>query len=55
MEDFKEAAMAAGRFEITMNAGGQGAGMITERRPAIDIFNDLIETTRMSLDRLGRI
>ena len=55
MEDFKEAAMAAGRFEITMNAGGQGAGMITKRRPAAEIFTGLVEETRKSLDRLGRI
>ncbi|MCA8929263.1 MAG: nitronate monooxygenase, partial [Alphaproteobacteria bacterium] len=52
MEDFKEAAMAAGRFEITMNAGGQGAGMITQRRPAAEIFADLVESTRATLDRM---
>ena len=55
MEDFKEAAMAAGRFEITMNAGGQGAGMIKQRRPATDIFNDLLDSTREALDRLKRV
>ena len=55
MEDFKEAAMAAGRFEITMNAGGQGAGMITKRRPAADIFADLLAGTRETLDRMKRI
>jgi len=55
MEDFKEAAMAAGRYEITMNAGGQGAGMITRRRPAAEIFAELVEGTREALDRLKRI
>jgi len=52
MEDFKEAAMSAGRFEITMNAGGQGAGGVTRRRPAVDIFNDLVESTRTTLDKM---
>ncbi len=52
MEDFKEAAMAAGRFEITMNAGGQGAGMIKTRRPAVEIFNGLLQSTRETLDRM---
>ena len=55
MEDFKEAAMAAGRYELTMNAGGQGAGMITKRRPAAEIFADLVEGTREALDRLKKI
>jgi NAD(P)H-dependent flavin oxidoreductase YrpB (nitropropane dioxygenase family) len=52
MEDFKEAAMTAGRFEITMNAGGQGAGGIQSKRPAAEIFNEIIETTRQTLDLL---
>ena len=55
MEDFKEAAIAAGRHDITMNAGGQGAGMITKRRPAVEIFNDLLDSTRETLDRMGRL
>lgn len=55
MEDFKEAAMAAGRFELTMNAGGQGAGMIAKRRPAAEIFQEILDQTREALDRLGRI
>jgi nitronate monooxygenase len=55
MEDFKEAAMAAKRFDLTMNAGGQGAGMITKRRPAAEIFADLVEGTRETLDRLKAI
>jgi nitronate monooxygenase len=52
MEDFKEAAMTASRFEITMNAGGQGAGGIRSKRPAAEIFNEIIETTRQTLDSL---
>jgi len=55
MEDFKEAAMAAGRYEITMNAGGQGAGGITKRRPAAEIFQDLLEGASETLDRMGRL
>ena len=31
------------------------AGMIKQRRPAAEIFADLLESTRESLDRLGRI
>lgn len=52
MEDFKEAAMAAGRYDLTMNAGGQGAGMIHKRRPAKDIFDEIVAGTRAALDRL---
>ena len=55
MEDFKEAAMAAGRFELTMNAGGQGAGGIQRRRPAAEIFNDIVSETRAALDSLRAI
>lgn len=55
MEDFKEAAMAAGRYELTMNAGGQGAGAMHERRPAAEIFAGLLEGTREALDRLKSI
>lgn len=52
MEDFREAAMAAGRFELTLNAGGQGAGAVTQRRPAAEIFAELLDGTRAALDRL---
>ena len=55
MEDFKEAAMAAGRYELTMNAGGQGAGAIFKRRPAAEIFNEILDGTREALDRLKAI
>lgn len=55
MEDFKEAAMAAGRYELTMNAGGQGAGAINRRQPAAEIFTGLVEGTRAALDGLARI
>lgn len=55
MEDFKEAAMAAGRPDLTMNAGGQGAGMIHKRRPAAEIFAEIVEGTREALDRLKRL
>jgi nitronate monooxygenase len=42
MEDFLEAAKAAGRWDLFMNAGGQGAGQLKARRPAADIMADLV-------------
>jgi nitronate monooxygenase len=55
MEDFLEAAKAAGRWDLFMNAGGQGAGALTQRRPAAEIFAELVEDTRTTLDRLKGI
>ena len=58
MEDFLEAIKAAGRWELFMNAAGQGIGLVSERRSAAKIMQDLIEGTDTALatmnNRLGR-
>jgi len=53
MEDFLEAAKAAGRWELFMNAAGQGAGQLAERRPAADIMTDLVDGARTALKQLN--
>jgi NAD(P)H-dependent flavin oxidoreductase YrpB (nitropropane dioxygenase family) len=41
MDDFVCAAEAAGRHELVNNPAGQGAGMLTQRRPAREIVAEL--------------
>ena len=56
MEDFLSAAQQAGRWDLYMNAAGQGAGMLTERRPANDIMADLVVQTVEALTEMpGRV
>lgn len=52
MEDFLEAAKAAGRWELFMNAAGQGAGALKEIRPAADIMADLVEQSVAAFDSI---
>jgi len=52
MDDFVAAAFAAGRDELTNNAAGQIAGMLSKRRPAKDIFRQMVEESEAALDRL---
>ena len=52
MDDFDAAAAAAGRFDLHGNPGGQGAGMITEVRPAAAIMADLVAG---AIDTLARM
>ena len=54
MEDFLSAAQQAGRWDLYMNAAGQGAGMLTKRRPAKDIMEDLVEQTVETLIEMPR-
>ena len=49
MEDFLSAAQQAGRWDLYMNAAGQGAGLLTDRRPAADIMADLVAGTVQAL------
>jgi nitronate monooxygenase len=49
MEDFLSAAQQAGRWDLYMNAAGQGAGMLTKRRPAAEIMADLVSGTVQAL------
>ena len=56
MEDFLSAAQAAGRWDLYMNAAGQGAGMLAQRRPAADIMADLVAGTVRALREVpGRV
>ncbi len=54
MEDFLEATKAAGRWDLFMNAAGQGVGLISKRRPAAEIMADLISGATKALDDLDR-
>jgi len=58
MEDFLEAAKAAKRWDLFMNAAGQGIGLVARRRPAAEIMADLVSGASAALDsldaRLGR-
>jgi len=42
MEDFQVAALAVKRDDLAFSPAGQIGGMITERRPAAEIVNDLV-------------
>ena len=56
MEDFLSAAQQGGRWDLYMNAAGQGAGMLTKRRPANDIMKDLVAQTVEALTEMpGRV
>jgi NAD(P)H-dependent flavin oxidoreductase YrpB (nitropropane dioxygenase family) len=52
MEDFLSAAQQAGRWDLYMNAAGQGAGMLAERRPAVAIMADLVAATVQALTEM---
>jgi nitronate monooxygenase len=53
MEDFLEAAKAAGRWDLFMNAAGQGAGELRRRQPASEIMADLVKGTVTALSGLS--
>ncbi|MDP6343086.1 MAG: nitronate monooxygenase [Alphaproteobacteria bacterium] len=52
MEDFLSAARQAGRWDLYMNAAGQGAGMLERRRPAAEIMAELVAGTVAALSGL---
>lgn len=43
MEDFVEAASQLGRYELVNNPAGQIGGMLTQRKPAVTIMEELIQ------------
>jgi len=45
MDDFNESALRAGRDDLISNPAGQGAGLLSERRPAAKIMEDLVSGT----------
>jgi NAD(P)H-dependent flavin oxidoreductase YrpB (nitropropane dioxygenase family) len=53
MEDFLEAVKAAKRWDLFMNAAGQGIGMVSKRKSAAEIMADLIEGMERAIDELA--
>lgn len=52
MEDFLSAAQSAGRWDLYMNAAGQGAGMLDQRRLAAEIMADLVAGCVRALEEM---
>ena len=52
MSTFNQAAERAQRYDLVFNPAGQGAGMITEARPAADIMGDLVAETVSVLNQM---
>jgi nitronate monooxygenase len=48
-DDFNESVAKAGRWDLHSNPAGQGAGMLTARKPAQQIFDELVEGTQRAL------
>ena len=51
-DDFNESVAAAGKLELHMNPAGQIAGMITERKPAKQIMEDLVTGAIATLEEM---
>ena len=49
-DDFNESVAAAGKLELHMNPAGQIAGMITKRKPAKQIMEELVSGTIATLE-----
>jgi nitronate monooxygenase len=54
MDDFNEAVATAARWDLHSNPAGQVAGLLKQRRPARDIFDELVEGAIAALDRVNR-
>ena len=50
IRDLEHSVRVAGRPELLMNAAGQTAGMLNERRPAADILADMVAEAAEALD-----
>ena len=55
MDDFVNAAEAADRQELVNLPAGQGAGMLTQRKPARQIVEELAQGAQRELARLGKL
>lgn len=55
MDDFVSAAEMAGRPDLINNPAGQIAGLLTQRRPARDIVNTIVEEAANVLDRMSAL
>ncbi|MBI4190625.1 MAG: nitronate monooxygenase [Betaproteobacteria bacterium] len=49
MDDWNEAVAKAGRWDLHSNPAGQGAGMLTKRKPARQIMDELVAGTIRAL------
>ena len=54
-EPFTRAARLSGRFDLVGNPSGQIAGMVDERRPAREIFKDMLEEAQATIERLQQL
>jgi nitronate monooxygenase len=52
LDDFNESVAKAGRWDLHSNPAGQGAGMLKERKPAKNIFEELVQGTLRALEDL---
>ncbi|MBI4235791.1 MAG: nitronate monooxygenase [Chloroflexi bacterium] len=52
MGPFNEAAKRTGRFDLIGNPSGQISGMLTKRRPAREIFMDMVNEAEETIQRL---
>ena len=52
MSTFNQAAERAQRYDLVFNPAGQGAGMVTEARPAADIMGALVAETVSVLNQM---
>jgi len=55
MDDFNEAAAAAGRWDLRSNPGGQIAGLLHARRPARVIFDEIVAGTVAALRNMQSV
>lgn len=55
MDDFVAAADAMGRHDLTNNPAGQVAGMLNRRRPAREIFQQIVDEASRTLERLEAV
>ena len=54
-EPFTRAARLSGRFDLVGNPSGQIAGMVDERRPAREIFKDMLEEAQATIEKLQQL
>ena len=50
IQDLVHSVREAGRHELLMNAAGQASGLLTRKRPAADILNDMVSQAAEILD-----
>lgn len=53
-DDFNESVAAAGKWELHSNPAGQGAGLLKARKPASEIFAELVAGTHRAMHELAQ-